>query len=390
MTPLASRTAVWSVVVMFAINGLVLGAFAGSLPAMRERLDLPVQGIQIPLLLIVSGICAITTMQLGGRLADRLGARRVALSALPLLTVGVLIYGFAPSYPVAIAGNAFLGLGNGAMDVAMNAYGVQVEQARRRPIMSFFHAMWSAGNFAGAALILLLANGLGAHGHRVIAPLMVSAAVLTVVSLVFLLKAAPPSRPIHHTDESGVRTKVPIQAWVLGFAAICFGLAEGTGNDWSALHATTVTGVDATTGAVGFAVFTLFMVAIRLLGDRAVARFGRRNVVRFGGGCAALGFATVATLQPLPAVLAGWALVGFGVGMIAPQVYAVAGHMGGGRVLALVVTFGYATFLVGPAFTGFVIHRVGIQHAMFVPAVLCASLLFLAVVMPREDTDLAH
>ena len=33
--------------------------------------------------------------------------------------------------------------------------------------------------------------------------------------------------------------------------------------------------------------------------------------------------------------------------MIAPQVYAVAGHIGGGRVLAMVVTFGHARIVGG-------------------------------------------
>ena len=70
--------------------------------------------------------------------------------------------------------------------------------------------------------------------------------------------------------------------------------------------------------------------------------------------------------------------------MIAPQVYAVAGHVGGGRMLAVVVTFGYAAFLVGPAIVGTLVSWVGVQHAMILPLVLCGGLVALSRVMPRE------
>jgi MFS family permease len=130
------------------------------------------------------------------------------------------------------------------------------------------------------------------------------------------------------------------------------------------------------------------MVVIRLLGDRLVARFGRRTVVRFGGTCAALGYGTVTLVTALPLLLLGWALVGLGVGMIAPQVYAVAGHIGGGRVLAVVVTFGYAAFLAGPAVIGFLVNHLGLHHSMAVPAVLCIGIAGLAAAMPRTDADI--
>ena len=68
--------------------------------------------------------------------------------------------------------------------------------------------------------------------------------------------------------------------------ALAFGLSEGTAVDWSSLHVTDVAGVDPTTGALGLIAVSGFMVVIRLLGDRLVARFGRRAVVRFGGVCA--------------------------------------------------------------------------------------------------------
>ncbi len=53
----------------------------------------------------------------------------------------------------------------------------------------------------------------------------------------------------------------------------------------------------------------------------------------------------------------------------------MAGHLGGGRVLAVVVTFGYAAFLLGPAVVGFLVSWLGIHHAMAVPALLCAGII---------------
>ena len=97
----------------------------------------------------------------------------------------------------------------------------------------------------------------------------------------------------------------------------------------------------------------------------------------------------ITLVSSLPLLLTGWALVGLGVGMIAPQVYAVAGHIGGGRVLAVVVTFGYGAFLAGPAVIGFLVTRFGLHHAMAVPAVLCAAIVALAAVMPKSDSGLS-
>lgn len=327
-------------------------------------------------------------MQVGGRLADAVGARRIALVALPVMVVAVVTLGLAPTYPVAVAGAMLLGLGNGAMDVGMNAIGVQVETARRRPVMSSFHAFFSIGSLLGAASVLALAGGLGLDGGAIVTPLLVTLGALAAVVLVVLVRIAPTTAPVEHRTADGSRVRVPRAAYVLGMMALAFGLAEGTAVDWSSIHITDVAHVDPTTGAVGLVAVTAFMVVIRLGGDRLVARFGRRAVVRFGGVSAALGYLVVTLVSPLPLLVAGWALVGLGVGMIAPQVYAVAGHLGGGRVLAVVVTFGYASFLAGPAVVGFLVRHVGIHHAMAVPAVLCAGIVALAATMPREDRDL--
>lgn len=386
LAPLAGGRAAIAVIVMFAVNGMILGGYGGSLPSLRERLDL--DATQIAIMLFCGGAAGITSMQIGGRLADSIGARRVVFAGLPILIAAALVLAFAPSYPFAVVAAALFGLGNGAMDVAMNALGVQVEAARGKPIMSRFHAFFSVGNFIGAGAVLLMALALGIDGAGIVAPLMITLAVIAIGVFVVLVRISPEAAVVSHAAD-GVKTKIPTMAWVLGAMAVAFGLSEGTAVDWSSLHVTDVAGVDPTTGALGLIAVSGFMVVIRLLGDGLVARFGRRNVVRFGGICAALGYGTVTVVGSLPLLIAGWALVGFGVGMIAPQVYAVAGHLGGGRVLAVVVTFGYAAFLAGPAVVGFLVNHLGIQHAMAVPALLCVGIVFLALTMPKSDDDLA-
>lgn len=376
----SATTSAPAVVNLFAYNGLVIGTWAASLAALRERLGLDASGIAI--MLVGAGVAAITGMQVGGRLADRLGARRVVLTCVPLLMVGLVVGGFAANYVVLFVGALLLGLGNGGIDVAMNAIGVQVEAARPKPIMSFFHGMWSVGNFAGAALVYIAA--LSVPSFAVQAAVLV-ATVVGVAACVLAVRITPETAVVTHADETGAKTPIPRWAYLLGLMAIAFGLGEGTAMDWSGLHVTEVAGIPAAQGSLAVAVVAGFMVAIRLLGDALVARFGRRAVVRFGGACSALGYLITAIATPLPVLLIGWAMVGFGIGMIAPQVYAVAGHAAGGRGLAVVVTFGYATFLCGPAVIGFLAAHFGLQHTMFVPAVLLACLPLLASVMPADE-----
>ena len=295
----SATTSAPAVVNLFAYNGLVIGTWAASLAALRERLGLDASGIAI--MLVGAGVAAITGMQVGGRLADRLGARRVVLTCVPLLMVGLMVGGFAANYVVLFVGALLLGLGNGGIDVAMNAIGVQVEAARPKPIMSFFHGMWSVGNFAGAALVYIAA--LSVPSFAVQAAVLV-ATVVGVAACVLAVRITPETAVVTHADETGAKTPIPRWAYLLGLMAIAFGLGEGTAMDWSGLHVTEVAGIPAAQGSLAVTVVAGFMVAIRLLGDALVARFGRRAVVRFGGACSALGYLITAIATPLPVLLA--------------------------------------------------------------------------------------
>lgn len=375
------RTDAIAVGAFFVINGIVVGAFAGSLPGFRELFDL--DNGHVVALLMVAGVVAVAAMQVAGRVSDRIGARVPSLLGAAVLAIAGVVMATADGYAWLVVSAVVFGLGNGILDVSMNAMGVVVEEARGGPIMSRFHAFFSIGNLVGAGVVAVIG------GWQLRAPLLVGSGL--VLGLLLWLRTSTPQTPRvaqHHED--GSRRSIPPLAWLLGAMAVCFGLTEGTAMDWSAIHTTDVTGVTANQGAWGLACVAGFMVLIRLLGDTAVRRLGRRVVVASGSACALVGYLVTFSFDALGVVLAGWCLVGFGVGLVAPQIYGLAGRVGGGRVLAVVVSFGYTAFLVGPALVGFLASqtatadRPGIQTAMLLPMLTAAALIVMALRMPAD------
>ena len=364
----------------FTADGLAVGVFGGSLPGLRAALDLGAG--QIATLLVTAGLVAVVSMNLGGRVADRSGALTPTVLGAVVMGVGVLVVAAAPSYAVALVGAGLFGLGNGAMDVCMNALGVGVEKRRHRPVMSRLHAFFSVGGFVGALLVVAAGPVLGTD--RAYAGALCAGVLLLLVVVATATPRAPRIRPEPEPQRGGAR-RIPPLAWLLAAMAIGFGLTEGTAIDWSSLHVTDVGGVSPSTGAWGLACVSGFMVVIRLVGDLVVERLGRATVVRAGAGVALVGFVLTAFTSALPAILGGWCLVGLGVGLIAPQIYGMAGHLGGGRGLALVVSFGYTAFLVGPALIGFVVRHSDLQRAMLVPTVSAVALIVLSVRLPADD-----
>jgi MFS family permease len=386
-SPLATPRAVAAVMLLFAYNGVVIGVYASSIAILKDKLGL--DAIKLAILFVLTGVAAVTAMQVCGRLADRYGARRVCLVMIVPLMVAALGYGSAPSYAWLLVAGVFLGAGNGGVDVAMNALAVQVERHRlaggRGAIMSFFHGLWSVGSLVGSFAVSMVGTAIGLAPQRTLWVVAWSAAGLGLVAILVGRIIVPETERVEHATADGKKTALPRAVYLMGIMAIAFGLGEGTASDWSGTHVQTVAAVDPRVAAWPVTAMMACMTAIRLTGDRLVARLGRRTLVRLGGAVAAAGYLLAGLASGFPVLLVAWSLVGMGIGVVAPQVYASAGHLAGGRGVAVAASFGYTTFLAGPALIGGLVHSIGIQHTMLVPGLLLLGLIPLAGVAIRDS-----
>jgi fucose permease len=241
------------------------------------------------------------------------------------------------------------GMGIGAIDVAMNAQAVIVEQRYGRPIMSFFHGLFSVGGLSGAlGMSLLLDRGWN---------LTACASGVAVLAVVICLASF--SRLLPRREDAPVEGSVlalphgpVVLVGVLCF--ICF-LAEGAMLDWSAVFLKFFRGFSAADAGIGYAIFSLAMSMGRLTGDRVVHRFGPVPTVRWGALVAAAGY-FIAVLAPGGA-LPGFALIGIGISNVVPLMFSAAGRIANPSVsLPAITTMGYAGLLAGPALIGFVGH----------------------------------
>jgi MFS family permease len=368
-----ARRARVAVAVVFAANGAMFGNWAVRIPDVK--LDLGLSEASLGAALLVPAAGALVSMPLTGALSARFGSRAVTVAmALVFVTVPCLL-GLAPSLPWLVPALFVFGVGYGGLDVAMNAQAVTVERTLGRPVMSSFHAAFSAGALVGSLT--------GALAAAADVPLFLH---LAGTGLVLLAVAAPLLPAMLREERPEPHERGPLFAWPTGrllplavIASVVL-MAEGAVADWSAVHLRQE--LDATPGTAGLAFtgFSLTMVVGRLLGDRLVARWGRVRAVRVSAVIATAGGLIVVLAPSVPVAILGYAALGIGLACTVPLVFVAAAgdDPEPGPALAAVSTPGYIGFLLGPPVIGGLAELVGLGTALALLPVLLAGVALLA------------
>ena len=366
---------------IFLVNGFLLAQWVARIPAITRELSLSDAQLGVALLGMAAG--SIVAFPVSGYLISRFGSRPVTLGFGLFFALSLSLLAFAPSFALLILALALFGAGNGGMDIAMNAQGVEVEHQANASIMNSLHGFFSLGGFVGAGAGGLVAS-LGTVPELHFAAASVAAFGATALfGRSLITDAATDDEPV-----SAVAFALPPRAlWGLGALAFCAAVGEGAMADWSALYLERSLQTGAGFAALGYASFSLAMLIGRFSGDTLVGRFGAQPVIQTGSLVATVGLVVALALQQPWVALAGFGAVGLGLSVAAPLVYRAAGNhpdIPKGRAVAAVATMGYTGFLCGPPLLGFIAEGTSLTLALFVVAALSGLIFVLAHTVERD------
>lgn len=342
-----------AVSVVFFVNGVLFASWTAHIPHVKEYLRLT-DGT-LGLALLGAPIGSVLAMLITARLLPRLGSRLMVKATLAGYCACGPLVGLTRSAAELFLALALWGAFTATLDVSMNTQAISVERAARRALMPGFHGSWSIGAFAGAAL--------GAAGVAVGLSLSSQLLLLAIPCLVVAgwlsLSMIPdehpaPGHPSGHQSATG-RRAVWTAIGLLGAIALADYLCEGAAADWAAVYLHTSLGAAQAVAALGFAAYSLAMVAVRLAGNWLLDRFPAHLLLPVLAGLATVAFGIGLAVQDVAAVLIGFAALGAGLGVVIPVVFSAAGRVPGinaGTAVAMVSACGWVGLMCGPVLIG--------------------------------------
>lgn len=369
--------------IFFFVNGFLFANWVSRIPRIQEVYQLNNSALGIMLLCISIG--ALIAMPLAGVLIARQGSHRITAVCALLFISSIPFIPLAPNLIVLGITFFFMGSFTGMKDVAMNAQAVLVEKAYRKPIMSSFHAIFSAGMMLGA--------GTGAiyTSYQVdLFPHLLSVVLLCVLPVIWGIRHLVQDEvaPVE-VGEGGMRW--PSKSLLgIGLIAFCCMLGEGAMADWTTNYLEKVVLAPAALAPIGLAAFSMAMMLGRFVGDRLRANWGDPKLLINSSLLSLAGIGiSLGILSPW-ATITGFFLIGLGLATIVPIAFSTAGNMPGvkpGVGISMVTTIGYSGFLFGPPIIGFLADWQGLRMAMGFIAVLFLIMTFLSLNLARKTAQ---
>ena len=391
----AARHARASTTGAFAAQGFSYALVLTSLPVLAERHAIGTGAITL-LVLAVCIAAALGTVA-AAHIADGRGGSRAGLVVgVAALGVALAVVAVAPGLVALVAGLVVYGLGLGLVDASANMQALSVQHVYGRSVLASFHGAWSAAGILGALAVSVTG---GRWPERpVVAVLVLGVPVAAAVSLgvarwgwrtprADVVDATPAPGSQIGSAAVGGPTAVsvdglprPLVPWrpvlLLGAVLVAYYVVDSAVSAWSALYLAGPLGASDAVRPLGYAGYLGVTLVARLLGDRAVYRWGRVSVVRAGALLGVVGLALVVTGAGAWMAVGGFALAG-ALGVLPPMAFSAAGDVAPGStdiVVGRLNYFNYVGAVLGAGVVGVVGTVLDLRYGFVIPA------LFLLVV----------
>lgn len=379
------------IMLVFFVQALTFGSWLPRIPEVQHILGVDHAGLALGLIGMPIG--TLLSLPMSGRLATRIGARKLIIAGFVLFLAAVTLPGWSTSLPMLFFALMLTGGVMSMLELGLNIKADEIEKHGDKLIMSTCHGFWSlglmVGTLVGAGFIYIgLAPGLSQ----------------VIFALIVLPLALFASISLHEPEVPGV-TDEPVEnpkpfVWpnrfLLGICIFVVGttLTEGAAADWSAIFIRDMFEAPAALTGIGYTLFALMITTGRMLGDRLKQKFGASNLGRVCGLIGATGAVVVVLSPTLLVAFLGFAMLGFGASVAFPLAVTAAAEAPGissARNVAVLTFVALTGFLAGPPVIGFIAEATNLRFglAVLIPALL-ATAAFAGLLNNRKRQPTVH
>lgn len=369
----------------FWLPGFYGASWAPFIPFIKNNLELGEQELGLLLMCMATG--AVMMLPFANRIISSLGCRNVIRINASAACCCLIPVTFADSVYVLAAILIFMGANMQVTVIAANVNAAAIEKILKRNLMSGLHGIYSLANAAGvSAVTFMISSGFSfSDTNPLITAACCSVSVLLYCSMYacrHMLNNLPEEdeSPETKAHKNSFKDFFHPTLFFMGLICLIMFTVEGAVLDWTGVFLHEVRGVSLQYTGYGFAAFAVAMTVCRLTGDRAVAGFGRRNIMITGALLVCSGLILIVTVPDFIVAVAGCAIIGVGASNLVPQSISYAAtvkDMPMQRSVFIVNGIGFLGSLSGPALIGLIAEHLGLEISFML---LSAAALLVAVI----------
>lgn len=358
---------------LFFFLGFCSATWASRIPAIQQSLG--ISDSFLGLILFALPVGSMLSLSFAGGLVTKWGSKKVAVCALLAYAAFLCLIGLAQNIPLLITVLVLFGMAGNTANIAINTQAVGVESRYGRNIMASFHGIWSLAGFTAAGIgTVMIGREILPRYH------FVGMAALALAGVAACFPYLLPEEEKAPAAQTKFFTKPHSSLVKLGVLAFCCMICEGAMFDWSGVYFQKVVLAEPEWIGAGYTAFMCTMAAGRFVADWVVHRTGFKKTVQASGVLIATGLLVSVLFPYLPAAIAGFLIVGFGVSSVIPLVYSEAGkssYASPGIALTAVSSIGFLGFLLGPPLIGAIAGAFSLRISFLLIAVIGAFIVLL-------------